>query len=182
METIRSEMQKKAHIMSVVFEVLRIVAIVALCIFVVSLAAISFLPKETALGSVTLRSGITMGGKLVSSWEDVLAVLPQLVFYVTNAVILLVLFSLARRMFASISREDTPFTMANVALLRRMGIAMMVSALLPGILRDVVAILQGAGTSDLLDMMPLVIGLILFLLSSIFAYGVRLQQEQDETV
>lgn len=86
-------------------------------------------------------------------------------------------------MFRSVYRGNTPFTKENIIRIKSMGMVLIVYNLFDFILGFLMkAAVQNGNIIISFSLNGLMTGLLLICLSGIFSYGIKLQQEVDETL
>lgn len=174
---------KKFKAMGTLFQVLTILNYVGLGILVVfstlgfvvgplGKAVAEHVPEDTEAIAIFSETGQMM-----------VKTLPTILATITSMVLFILIFRKARSIFRSIQNEETPFTRENAERIRYISLTMIVAAILPGIVQVITGLIVRAMDWDsVFSVVSLVIGLVLLCLSEVFNYGVRLQEESDNTI
>lgn len=99
----------------------------------------------------------------------------------TYSLILCTMILIAMRIVRS-STESTPFTKANVKLLRAIGLLQLALAVVPGSVRFLMTFFRFDYVSETITMngfYMLIIAFVIEMIAQVFDYGVRLQEDSD---
>lgn len=110
--------------------------------------------------------------------DDLLHVFSALFF----ALLLLLAFQQFDALFRSVRTEFSPFTAKNVRRLKRASVYIALGSVLPALSQEVFVHAFHAAPGQSFQVSYLLIGVLLFGLSSVFSHGVRLQRQDDETL
>jgi Protein of unknown function (DUF2975). len=90
-----------------------------------------------------------------------------------------------RQIIGSILSGSSPFTLANAALLRRLGIAVILYSLLAKLILNILICLLVTHIFSInlggISLIGIIIGILVLFVSEIFKYGALLQEEHDST-
>lgn len=184
MEAIQKKLQKFSHVIYVFASIGHVASIVGVCMCACTLlwSIIMGSPfATTQIGSVTIAS--PMMGDGMNLAEAFGAISYTLVY----CAFLIVVMRLMMRLFGNMRDQYTPFTMENAGLFKRVAIWMIVAAVVPATVGQIVGngyakIMSLPFSAEYGDGFSLVVVLLFFAMSMVFQYGCALQEQADTTL
>jgi hypothetical protein len=183
MDNIRTEIKKSSNTLDILFQVLRVILYIGFGIMATSIIYVAFIGVRNIDG-VLIHSGLSIGGDFVNSIEDLKANAPKISFILIWMVLLQIVFYRIGAMFHDIRETASPFTIKNVERIRFCAFVLLAAAILPNLAEIVLAfIIEGADCDvEIINLAVLALAPVMLGLSKIFAYGMQLQQQDDETL
>ncbi|MDD3242569.1 MAG: DUF2975 domain-containing protein [Eubacteriales bacterium] len=171
-----AKMKNSSRSMAVLFKVLQTILYVGMGITLCSAIFLTLFPNGSASWlSIRVYSGLSFNGQALT-----LAQLPIMTSVLCWMVLLQIMFYQARDVFQDIYTSGTPFTPVNVRRIRTIAIVLLIGSVLPGLLQYIASLFAQVPAGEFVNGIALTVGLVLLCLARMFAYGVQIQQENDQ--
>lgn len=183
--TSKEELTRKIKKSSKIATVLaRITGIIGIVGSILALFLIVMVIVDDSAFTVLMPTGMTvdtMDGYLIQTPGDYIAGF-------TNGIAQFLIYSacafLAAGIFKRISEDGMPFKEENTKSLKIIGILIIVSSVVPSFLGQIAGVLAAPVTEVMtrVNIDSAMIGALFFMIATIFSYGAKLQQENDDMV
>lgn len=179
-------LSKITYILSKVVEVAAEIGIGVLAVFMILLPFIykyisidnsTIKMNDTLIGSLT-NSDLTIVTNYLNSHSNVEVIIHTeiIIFGIIASLFLLrMIASYLYKLFKNINEEDTPFTMDNVAYIRKISIYVLLYIVVPYVLGLITELIMGINLNIEFELIVVLLGLIIFGISYIFEYGYQIQ-------
>lgn len=180
MERLREKIYRHSKGMAAVTKVLCILLVIGLCIPVATVVWYAVSPNTDFFALKSLSFYSATGRSMASSGE----LMGEMCTIMVSGVFLLYILFLAYRIFESITKEMMPFAEQNVKRFKKIALVLLVYAIIQPISR---AVFYRLFAPELalhisLNTVSIILALMFFFLSVVFAYGAELQKLSDETL
>ncbi len=162
----------------------RITGIIGIVGSIFALFLIGMVIVDDSAFDILLPTGMTvdtMDGYLIQTPGDYIAGF-------TNGIAQFLIYSVcaftAAKIFKRISEDGMPFKEENTKSLKVIGILIIASSIVPSLLAQISGVLAGPITTVMVtfNLDTAMIGALFFMIATIFSYGAKLQQENDDMV
>lgn len=180
-EELTLKIRKSSRIATILARITGIIGIVG---SVLGLFLIFMLIIDDSAFDILLPTGMTvdtMDGYLIQTAGDYIAGF-------TNGIAQFLIYSvcafLAAGIFKRISEDGLPFKEENTKSLKIIGILIIAASVVPSLLAQIAGVLAGPITTVMVtfNLDTAMIGALFFMIATIFSYGAKLQQENDDMV
>lgn len=179
-------LSKITYILSKVVEVAAEIGIGVLAVFMILLPFIykyisidnsTIKMNDTLIGSLT-NSDLTMVTNYLNNHSSVEIIIHTeiiLLGIIASLFLLRMIASYLYKLFKNINEEDTPFTMDNVAYIRKISIYVLLYIVVPYVLGLITELIMGINLNIEFELTTVLFGFIVFGISYIFEYGYQIQ-------
>lgn len=177
-DSLVQKIKKSSKVAMVIARLTGIIGIIgiALCLLLIGI----FIVDESALNEFGII-GEDIDGYIVKTAADCIAAFVSSIVAITIGTISSFL---AANIFKRISEDGLPFKTENAKNLKTIGILIISSSVLPCIIGSIAGALAGPCTEQtiMINIDSAMIGILFFLVATIFNYGALLQNENDDMV